>query len=152
MSKPSPHKTVQSRILAFAQAIGWTLAPRDETELQRGFDPEVPISDRAKYRSLFFDEVLDARVREFMPGYAEAGYMLCGRFRQRKPNSPKSTLFAAISSSAERLGDTYPLDANESWRHRVQRMSNVHFLPADLEQRHSRCYQLGVPVYDIRNQ
>ena len=32
MSKPSEHKTVQARILAYAQEIGWTLVSRAEAE------------------------------------------------------------------------------------------------------------------------
>jgi hypothetical protein len=34
--------------------------------------PEAPPADRAKNRSLFFDELLDAKVREFNPRYIEA--------------------------------------------------------------------------------
>ena len=36
MSKPSEHKTVQARILAYPQEIGWTLVPRAEAERRRG--------------------------------------------------------------------------------------------------------------------
>jgi type I restriction enzyme R subunit len=71
MPKPGEHKTVQARILAYAEAIGWTLVSREEAERRRGFDPEVPPADRARNRSLFFDVVLDAKVREFNPRYAE---------------------------------------------------------------------------------
>ena len=39
MSKPSEHKTVQARILAYAQEIGWTMVTRAEAELQRGKEP-----------------------------------------------------------------------------------------------------------------
>jgi type I restriction enzyme R subunit len=46
--------------------------PQEEAEQRRGFDPVVPPIDRAKGRSLFFDDLLDARVREFNPRYAEA--------------------------------------------------------------------------------
>jgi len=72
MPTPGEHKTVQARILAYAEAIGWTLVSREEAEQRRGFDPEVPTADRAKNRSLFFDDLLDAKVREFNPRYAEA--------------------------------------------------------------------------------
>ena len=37
MPGPSEHKTVQSRILAYAQEIGWTYVPREEAERRRGF-------------------------------------------------------------------------------------------------------------------
>jgi type I restriction enzyme R subunit len=54
---------------------------REEAEQQRGFDPEVPPADRAKNRSLFFDVLLDAKLREFNPRYAEAEGALLGQFR-----------------------------------------------------------------------
>jgi type I restriction enzyme R subunit len=79
--KPGEHKTVQARIISYAHAIGWTFVPREEAELRRGFDPEVPPADRAKNRSLFFDDLLDAKLREFNPRYAEAEGALLGAFR-----------------------------------------------------------------------
>ena len=54
---------------------------RGEAEQRRGFDPDVDLKDRAKGVSLFFDDLLDARVREFNPRYAEADGALLGRFR-----------------------------------------------------------------------
>ena len=36
MPAPTEHKTVQSRILAYAQEIGWTYVSRDEAERRRG--------------------------------------------------------------------------------------------------------------------
>jgi len=81
MPKPGEHKTVQARILGYAEAIGWTIVSREEAEQRRGFDPEVPPADRAKNRSLFFDDMLDAKLREFNPRYAEAKGALLGQFR-----------------------------------------------------------------------
>jgi type I restriction enzyme R subunit len=81
MSKPTENKTVQARILKYAVAIGWTLVSREEAERRRGFDPNTPPKDRAKGRSLFFDDLLDAKVREFNPRYAEAEGALLGKFR-----------------------------------------------------------------------
>ncbi len=82
MPTPGEHKTVQARILAYAEAIrlrhgyvgqvGWTMVSREEAERRRGFDPEVAPADRARNRSLFFDDLLDAKVREFNPRYAKA--------------------------------------------------------------------------------
>lgn len=40
MPTPGEHKTVQARILGYAEAIGWTLVPREEAEQRRGFDLE----------------------------------------------------------------------------------------------------------------
>jgi type I restriction enzyme R subunit len=81
MPTPGEHKTVQARILAYAEAIGWTVVSREEAEQRRGFDPDVPPADRARNRSLFFDDLLDAKVREFNPRYAEAVGALLGQFR-----------------------------------------------------------------------
>ena len=81
MSTPGEHKTVQARILDYAEAIGWTIVSREEAEQRRGFDPDVPPADRAKTRSLFFDDLLDVKVREFNPRYGEAEGALLGQFR-----------------------------------------------------------------------
>jgi type I restriction enzyme R subunit len=81
MPTPGEHKTVQARILGYAEAIGWTIVSREEAEQRRGFDPDVPPADRAKNRSLFFDDLLDAKVREFNPRYAAAEGALLGQFR-----------------------------------------------------------------------
>ena len=73
MPTPSEHKTVQARILKYAEAIGWAFVPREEAEQRRGGTP-APLS-------LFFDDLLDAKVREFSPRYAEAQGLLLGQFR-----------------------------------------------------------------------
>lgn len=80
MSKPGEHKTVQARILSYAQEIGWSVVSREKAEQRRGFNPYMPPSDSAKNRSLFFDDLLDAKVREFNPYYAEAEGALLGLF------------------------------------------------------------------------
>lgn len=72
MTTPSEHKTVQARIIEYAEAIGWTFVSREEAEQQRGFDPDVLPKECARGRSLFFDDLLDAKVCEFNPRYAEA--------------------------------------------------------------------------------
>ena len=69
MPTPGEHKTVQSRILEYAEAIGWTVVSREEAEQRRGFDPVAPPAERARNRSLFLDDLLDAKVREFNPLY-----------------------------------------------------------------------------------
>lgn len=40
MSAPGEHKTVQARILRYAQEIGWTFVPRAEAEARCGFKAE----------------------------------------------------------------------------------------------------------------
>ena len=81
MSKPGEHKTVQARILAYAEAIGWTVVSREEAERRREFDPQLPPAEQAKNRTLFFDDLLDAKVREFNTRYAEAEGALLGQLR-----------------------------------------------------------------------
>lgn len=79
--KPGEHKTVQARILQYAEAIGWAIVTQGEAEKRRGFDPDAGPKDRAKGVSLFFDDLLDSKVREFNPRYAEAEGALLGKFR-----------------------------------------------------------------------
>ena len=62
--KPGEHKTVQARILEYAEVVGWTFVSREAAEQRRGFDPEVPLADRAKNRSLFFDDLLLKRIAQ----------------------------------------------------------------------------------------
>ncbi len=40
MPVPGEHKTVQARILKYAQEIGWTYVPCAEAKARRGFDPD----------------------------------------------------------------------------------------------------------------
>ena len=86
MPTPGEHKTVQARILKYAEAIGWTFVSRKEAEQRRGFDPEAPPKERAKSRSIFFDDLLDNKVRKFNPRYAEAEGALLGKFRHLHPD------------------------------------------------------------------
>ena len=54
MPTPTEHKTVQARILQYAQEIGWTYVPRAEAEARRGFDPDgVTPEDGAHCIALF---------------------------------------------------------------------------------------------------
>ena len=79
MPTPGEYKTVQSRILAYAEAIGWTVVSREMAEQRRSFDPHAPSDERARNRSLFFDDLLDAKLREFNPRYADAEGALLGQ-------------------------------------------------------------------------
>jgi|LakMenEpi03Aug12_release.lakeMendotaPanAssembly.Ray.scaffolds.fasta_scaffold757866_2 hypothetical protein len=76
MSTPGEHKTVQppspsglrrsgARILEYAQEIGWTYVSREEAERRRGMERMKDDGGRVKNGSLFFDDLLDAEVREF---------------------------------------------------------------------------------------
>jgi len=73
LSKPSEHKTVQARILAYAQEVGWTFVPRAEAEKRRGFDAGATIAEeRARSASLYFGDLLHKQVLAFNPKYKEA--------------------------------------------------------------------------------
>ncbi len=94
MPIPTEHKTVQARILKYAQEIGWTYVPRDEAERRRGFTPhpsplpegmkggERENADEAHKASLFFGDLLHAQVRAFNPKYKEAEGALVGDFQR----------------------------------------------------------------------
>ena len=80
MPKPTEHKTVQARILAYAQEIGWTFVPRTEAENRRGFRAD------AESASLYFDDLLFAKVGEFNPKYRETKGALTRQLRQLPAN------------------------------------------------------------------
>jgi len=83
MPGPGEHKTVQARILAYAQDIGWTYVPREEAERRRGFDPDgATPEDRARLASLYFEDLLHNQVLAFNPKYKEAEGALVGELRR----------------------------------------------------------------------
>jgi type I restriction enzyme, R subunit len=91
MPPPGEYKTVQARILAYAQEIAWTFVPRDEAERRRGFGPHpnpLPedgtrgLAERAQKASLFFGDLLHSQVRAFNPKYKEAEGALVGEFQR----------------------------------------------------------------------
>jgi len=78
MSKPSEHKSVQARILKYADEIGWSVVSRTEAEERRGFASTtlstgdatgVSPREKAKNASLFFVDTLYEKVKEFNPYY-----------------------------------------------------------------------------------
>ena len=71
MPTPSEHKTVQARILEYIGNSDWSIVSHEESEQRRWFDPNASPKDRAKYHSIFFDDLLDTKVRKFIPRYAE---------------------------------------------------------------------------------
>lgn len=81
MPPPGEHKTVQARILGYAEAIGWTFVPREEAERRRGIAAMTNGEGRMTNASLFFDDLLDAKVREFNSRCVEAEGALLGAFR-----------------------------------------------------------------------
>src|SRR6266851_5213233 len=85
MPTPGEHKTVQARILKYAQAIGWTYVPRAEAQARRGFDTskETP-AEQAVQTSVYFEDLLDTQVRKLNPKYAEGPGALVGELRHLK--------------------------------------------------------------------
>src|SRR5262245_56310161 len=80
---PTEHKTVQARILAYAQAIGWTLVPQGEAEKRRGFDHSKPTpAEQAREASPYFDELLYSQVRRLNPKYIDGPGALVGDLRR----------------------------------------------------------------------
>ena len=83
MPSPGEHKTVQARILTYAQDIGWVYVPREEAERRRGFDRDAATSEeQARHASLFFSDLLHAKVREFNPKYKEEEGALVGELQR----------------------------------------------------------------------
>jgi len=72
MPTPTEHKTVQSRILQYAQEIGWTFVDRAEAERRRGFNNDSNnIQERCRTASLYFEDLLYAKVKGFNPYYSD---------------------------------------------------------------------------------
>jgi type I restriction enzyme, R subunit len=85
MPRPGEHKTVQSRILEYAQEIGWTYVRRAEAEKRRRFDADAPtIEERARPASPFFGDRLHDQVCGFNPKYKEAEGALVGELQRLK--------------------------------------------------------------------
>jgi len=83
MPSPGEQKTVQARILKYAQELGWSYVPRAEAEMRRGFDPDgVTAEDCARPASLYFGDLLHAQVRAFNLKYKDAEGALVGEFQR----------------------------------------------------------------------
>lgn len=94
MPKPGEHKTVQLRIIKYAQEIklnnqvGWEYVSQSEAEKLRRFDSggSSP-QDKVRNASLFFDDLLYEKVCEFnRPQYNEAPGVLVGQLNRLKAN------------------------------------------------------------------
>ena len=87
--KPGENKTVQSRILAYAQEVGWTIVSLEEAERRRASSPEGYAGtggnsslDHIRSLSLFFDDLLDANP-PFPKGFGEIWVREIPRFGRR---------------------------------------------------------------------
>lgn len=88
MPKPTEHKSVQVRILKYAEEIGWSVISRSKAEQRRGFDPNVASPrEKAKNASRFFTELLFEKVKEFNPMFKDSKEELL-----RKLNLPLPTI------------------------------------------------------------
>ncbi len=73
MTKPTEHKSVQSRILKYANDNGWTIVSQSEAESRRGFDTSATSPrEKAKNASRFFTEILFEKVKEFNPKFKDS--------------------------------------------------------------------------------
>src|SRR5947209_3605115 len=82
-AKPGEHKTVQARILAYAEEIGWRYVPRGEAEKRRGFDHSKGTpAEQAAEASPYFDDLLYAQARKLNSKYAEGPGALVGDLRR----------------------------------------------------------------------
>ncbi len=88
MSKPTEHKSVQARILKYAEEIGWKVVSQSEAEQRRGFDPSgASPREKAKNASRFFTNTLFEKVKEFNPKFKDTKEELL-----RKLNLPLPTI------------------------------------------------------------
>lgn len=87
MSTPGEYKTVQRPIIEYAKAMNWNYVSRAEAEVRRGFNPDgVTPAERAAKASLYFDDLLFQKVKEFNPNYVEAEGALVGQLRRLQAN------------------------------------------------------------------
>jgi type I restriction enzyme R subunit len=87
MPQPTEHKTVQARILQYAQEIGWTFVRRSEAERRRNFSSDGhDIKERCRTASLYFEETVFQKIKEFNPRYRETEGALLSDFRLLKPD------------------------------------------------------------------
>ena len=78
MPTPGEQKTVQARILHYAQEIGWTYVSLAEAERWRGFDADgATPEERARKASLFFGdllhELMTAQLRVYDVHFSDLG-------------------------------------------------------------------------------
>jgi len=63
MANPTEYKTVQSRIFAYAQEIGWTYVPCEEAERRRRFLPHPNPLPEDGAREMMEHQLMTAQIR-----------------------------------------------------------------------------------------
>lgn len=97
MPTPGEHKTVQARIIAYAQQVGWTYVSRAEAERRRGFDPDgATPADRARTASPYFGDLVHTQVLAFNPKYKEAEGALIGEWLRLRADITGNREFLAF--------------------------------------------------------
>lgn len=73
MPRPTEHKSVQARILKYADEIGWSIVSRSDAEERRGFEATgVSPREKAKNASWFFTDTLFEKVKYFNPKFKDS--------------------------------------------------------------------------------
>lgn len=73
MAKPTEHKSVQARILKYANEIGWAIVTQQEAEIRRGFGTSgASPRERAKNASRYFNDLLFQKVKQFNKKYKDS--------------------------------------------------------------------------------
>jgi type I restriction enzyme, R subunit len=71
--RPTEHKSVQARIIKYAEEIGWIFVPQSKAEQLRSFDEKgLSQKEKAKGASRFFTELLFEKVIEFNPKFKDS--------------------------------------------------------------------------------
>lgn len=86
MLTPGEYKTVHSKILKYADDIGWTIVSRAEAKIRRNFGNGLTDAERASKASLYFEDSLYSKVREFNSKYRETEGALVGELRRLQTN------------------------------------------------------------------
>ena len=63
MPSPGEYKTVQARILAYAQEVGWTYVPQDQAERRRGFSFHLDPFREDGERKMMAHQLMNAQTR-----------------------------------------------------------------------------------------
>lgn len=83
MPRPQEHKTVQNRIIVYAQEIGWKYVSRAMSETRRGFDDDASTPEqRARTAGLYYGDLLHSKILEFNPSYKDSEGALIGEFQR----------------------------------------------------------------------